>query len=112
MIKSLAAVSVLAVSLTCVAQAETQITVDVEYDAALLQSPAGAETVLSSIASQALVECKIVSRYGGTHRDEACELDVIHNAVKKIGASELADAYTGSEFFIEAPQTAVVLAQN
>jgi len=110
--QSIAGVSILAIGLVGVAHADKAITVEIEYDRALLTSQAGAQDVLESIASQAQRECSSVSLSSGFYRDEACELDVIHKAGKAIGGTELAAAYEGSDVYIEAPVAGVVLASN
>jgi len=112
-LKSVAGVSVLAITLVGGAQAQTDLTVEVSYDKAALTTEAGADAVLKSISRQAIQNCRSVSLVSsGFFRDEACELEVIRKAVQEIGAETLAEAYAGSDYYIDAPETGVVLAQN
>ncbi len=110
--KAIAGVSILAIGLVGVAHADREVSVDIRYDRALLESAAGAERLLDDIADQVRGECTSVSLSGGFYRDETCELDLIHKAVKAIGGTELASVYEASELYIEAPTTGVVLASK
>lgn len=111
--KAIAVASVVALGMAGTAHAQKEITVDVEYNEAMLTSEAGANAVLASISRQAITECRTVSLVSsGFYRDEVCELDVIHKAVGKIGVTELASVYENSDLYIEAPTTGIVLASN
>ena len=97
-----------------VAQADQTITAELTYDEALLTSEAGAQSVLNSLHTQSIAECRSLSLISvGFVRDEACELAMVRAAVDKIDVTELASVYQASEMFIDAPETTgVVLAQN
>ncbi|MEM7767385.1 MAG: UrcA family protein [Pseudomonadota bacterium] len=111
--KTLAGVSILAISLVGAAHADKTVTANIEYDQAMLQTEAGAAEVLTSISRQAIQECRSVSLVSsGFHRDEVCELDLIHRAVEAIDARQLASVYAASDYYIDTPVLGLVLASN
>ena len=78
------------------ASAETHrvLQLDVQYDAAVLDSASGAEVVLESLQDQATVACRYTQPVAGAPRvDDTCAAEIVAKAVMQIDHPELTRLY-------------------
>ncbi|MEZ6001704.1 UrcA family protein [Hyphomonas sp.] len=79
------------------AEIERYLQLDVQYDASVLGTASGAETVLKSVQDQATVACRYTRPVAGAPRvDDACVSEIIAQAVARIDAPELTRIYAAS----------------
>lgn len=71
-----------------------EFTAQLEFDASLLTSEAGAADVLASLEDQAEHLCEVGSVYTWIDRD--CVADVVDQAVEKIANANLTETYAGT----------------
>jgi UrcA family protein len=79
------------------AVAETQrvVQLEVQYDANVLATASGAETVLQSLQNQAATACGYTRPVTGSPRiDDVCAAEVVARAVMQINHPELTRAYS------------------
>ncbi|MEH6490239.1 UrcA family protein [Hyphomonas oceanitis] len=111
MLKPIASIMAAAVILSPVAfaEAQTPITVEIQYDKDLLALDAGAPVVMASIKAQAKKACtSYVPVFGGNYTDRSCVNDIVSAAVSKINEQQaLEGRETADEF---AQQTVMILA--
>ncbi len=72
------------------AEIQRNLQLDVQYDAASLDTATGAENVLKSLRDQANAACRYTKPVAGTPRvDDICVAEIIAKAVTQIDAPEL-----------------------
>ncbi|HAE29411.1 MULTISPECIES: UrcA family protein [Hyphomonas] len=88
------------------AEVQRDLQLDVQYDAAALDTASGAEKVLNSLQEQAIDACRYTRPVAGAPRvDDVCVSEIIAKAVMQINAPELTRVYAANT-----PQSTRILA--
>ncbi|KCZ60200.1 UrcA family protein [Hyphomonas chukchiensis] len=111
MLKPIASIMAAAVILSPVAfaEAQTPITVEIEYDKDLVALDSGAPVVMASIESQAKKACtSYVPVFGGYYTDRSCVDDIVSAAISKINEQQASEGRKTADKF--AQQAVMILA--
>lgn len=88
------------------AEIQRNLQLDVQYDASVLGTASGAETVLNSLQDQATAACRYTRPVaGGPRVDDTCVAEIVARAVTQIDHPELTRIYAANT-----PQSARILA--
>ena len=78
------------------------VTASITFDEAMLDTEAGAASVLANLENQAEAACRVVSLVSvGLTVDDVCAQDILVQAVGTIGHPNLAAEYAASSYYAE-----------